>query len=54
MSISVVFTKFENLLNDIKNKMRDQEGLSTQEIQEKTDQVIFRAQEIVNSHALSI
>lgn len=41
-------------MNDIKNKMRDQEGLSTQEIQEKADQVITRAQEIVNSHALSI
>jgi len=28
MTISVVFTKFENLLNDIKNRMREQEGLS--------------------------
>jgi len=48
IQVSVVFTKFENLINDIKNKLRTVDGWSNSEFIEKADQIIGRADEIVN------
>lgn len=50
VKVTVVFTKFDNLINDIKNKLRCSEGWTNQDFLEKSDHLLARANFIVNTY----